>query len=65
MENERFGLIAATLQNGIPVYFPKKAIKPHNPGDYFRKATPHEKPSLQTLYDKMRSIASMFGGKRE
>ena len=67
MENERIGLIAATLQNGIPTYTPRKKITPHQPKDYFRKSAPSEsaKPSLQTLYDKMRSISSMFGGKRE
>ena len=62
MENERIGLICATLQNGIPVYFPKK-ITPHQPNDYFRKAE-SKKPTLHQLYDKMRSVAAMFGGNR-
>jgi hypothetical protein len=65
MENDRIGLICATLQNGIPTYTPTKKISPHQPKDYFHRAEPvNKKPSMQTLYDKMRSITSMFGGKR-
>ena len=64
MENERIGLICATLQNGIPVYFPKKKITPHQPKDYFRTGQPSGKPTLHQLYDKMRGIVAMFGGKR-
>jgi hypothetical protein len=63
MENDRIGLICATLQNGIPTYTPKK-IKAHHPGDYFtRKKQPvSQKPSLQTLYDKMKNVCVIFGG---
>jgi len=66
MENERIGLICATLQNGIPTYTPRKKITPHQPKDYFRRVDPAPaKPSLQSLYDKMRAVAAMFGGKHE
>jgi hypothetical protein len=67
MENERFGLIAAILQNGIPTGSPVKNAKVHKPSEYFKpavKVKEPKKPALQTLYDKMRSVCAMMGGNR-
>jgi len=62
MENERFGLIAATIINSSP--YRKKGSKPVKPGDFFVQKSPEKKKgsTLNQLYDKMRSICGMMGG---
>jgi len=60
MENERFGLIAATLRNA----FRGKGDKIAQPSDFFTTAkSESKKPTLQQIYDKMKIVASIFGGK--
>jgi len=59
MENERVGLICATLQNGIPVVMVRKTGKERKPSDYFGKpSSPKEEPEVrksktQRIYDTM------------
>lgn len=60
MENERFGLIAATIINNNP--YRKKGAKPVHPGDFFVQRTAPKKSTLHQLYDKMRNICGMMGG---
>lgn len=49
-ENDRIGLLAAILQNGIPTGQPKKNAKVHTPKDYFAKPeTKVAKPKDQRL----------------
>lgn len=59
MENERFGLIAATIVNTNR----KKGAKLVLPGDFFvQKEAASKKNTLHQLYDKMRNICGMMGG---
>ena len=55
MENERVGLICATLQNGIPIGYIKKGAKQHHPTDYFRQANDgaEEASNPQHIFDVM------------
>lgn len=46
MENERIGLIAAVLQNGIPTVSVRKTNTSHKPSDYFGK--PSEDKPVET-----------------
>lgn len=54
MENERVGLICATLQNGLPVIMVKKSTNTHKPSDYFGK--PDEKPATEARESKIGKI---------
>ena len=70
MENERIGLIAAVLQNGIPTVSVKKTSVDHNPSDYFGKSTdakPAEtrKSTTERIYNTMLAWvgATTKGGK--
>jgi hypothetical protein len=59
VENERIGLICATLQNGIPVVMVKKTGNERKPSDYFgngekKSAEPEvRKGKIQGIYDIM------------
>jgi len=62
MENERIGLICATLQNGIPVVMVKKSTNTRKPSDYFKSVKPEQQPTVnpdvrksrtQRIYDTM------------
>jgi len=63
MENERVGLICATLQNGIPVVMVKKTGTTRKASDYFRPAKAGQQPAttdpavrkgrVQRVYDTM------------
>jgi len=60
MENERFGLIAATIRNA----FRGKGDKIAQPSDFFTSAKPEiKKPTLQQIYDKIQMCCSALGGK--
>ena len=70
MENERIGLIAAVLQNGIPTVSVKKTNTSHKPSDYFGKSTtdkPAEtrKSTTERIYNTMLAWvgATTKGGK--
>ena len=62
MENERFGLIAATIINSSP--YRKKGSKLVKAGDFFVQTSSEKKKgsTLNQLYDKMRNICGMMGG---
>jgi hypothetical protein len=45
MENERVGLIAAILQNGIPTVSVKKTGTTKKPSDYFKPTKSHAEPA--------------------
>ena len=70
MENERIGLIAAVLQNGIPTVSVKKTSVNHKPSDYFGKPS-DEKPAetrqstTERIYNTMMAWvgATSKGGK--
>jgi hypothetical protein len=55
MENERIGLICATLQNGIPAIMVKKGTDKHRPSDYFGKST-DEQPAKEDRESNMSKI---------
>jgi len=68
MENERVGLICATLQNGIPVGFKRSGGKTHHPDEYFKSnEKPAETPKSTTerIYNTMLAWvgATSKGGK--
>jgi len=62
MENERFGLIAATMRNA----FRGKGDKIAQPSDFFMSANPQEpkKSTPQKIYDTMRLWCGALGGKK-
>lgn len=58
MENERIGLICATLQNGIPVVMVRKTTANRKPSDYFGQPKKAEEPEARKgrigrIYDTM------------
>lgn len=69
MENERIGLICATLQNGIPIGFAKSGAKAHQPNDYFKAPDAPGKPEAkkshtQKIFDTMQAwCTATKGGK--
>lgn len=65
MQNQRIGLICATLQNGIPVGLSKKGAKLHQPDDYFKTPKQPEGPQrsrTQMIYDTMMAWCSATKG---
>jgi hypothetical protein len=69
IDNQRFGLICAVLQNGIPVGLMDKRPKKHTPKDYFRspKIQRQEKQQsrndeIQSVYGAMQSWCKVSGG---
>lgn len=71
MENERIGLIASILQNGIPTISVQKSMNKRKPSDYFKPAvpdtdakTPTLKDRAQGIYDTMMLWAGATGGRR-
>jgi len=55
MENERVGLICATLQNGVPAIMVRKGTDKHRPSDYFGKSS-DEKPAPESRESNMQKI---------
>jgi hypothetical protein len=51
MQNERVGLITATLVNQNPNR--KKGAKVYQPGDFFKSATPKKQPGKKNQTDQM------------
>lgn len=62
-QNDRIGLLAAILQNGIPTGQPKKNAKVRHPKDYFAKPEPKasEKPKEQA-YEEAFNIMKAWCG---
>jgi hypothetical protein len=76
MENERIGLIAAILQNGIPTVSVRKTSSARKPSDYFKpvksdSAEPHvqdpaiRETRMQRIYSTMMQwVGATKGGDR-
>jgi len=62
MENERIGLICATLQNGIPVVMVKKTTANRKPSDYWGKSVV-ARSKVERIYDTMMAWVGATGGK--
>lgn len=67
MENERIGLICATIQNGVPVGFLKSGAKKHKATDYFKSpdasdAPDEKKDNLQQVFETMNAWCSATRG---
>ena len=64
MENDRIGLICATLQNGIPIGYAKSGAKKHKPSDYFGKPEPKTEKigDAQQIFDTMNAWCSATRG---
>jgi hypothetical protein len=72
MENDRIGLLAAILQNGIPIIHVKKLSDKHKPDQYFKSLNPEDRPKridpevrkskTQKIYDTMMAWANATKG---